>query len=340
MAGDDLKKVTAGDPLQIPAGTWNTFIDVARAWKAGQFGGGAAPRPSTPDRSIALVKNDTGADLDQWSAVGIDGSIITPEENLAEWGRLLAFSVVTPRLPDHEHNFAVTLEPIPQGKIGRAVVSGLVQVKVAVGNRDHTHASVTDGSYLLTSGDSGPAEIVTMGGAETGEQWCVVRWGGGGDQLDLVRFIGFWDPDYDLWVKPNADFVFEGQKLKWIDDALVFDCECWIYVDVLSRMPFNAVRLAKRQGTFTSGGMEKPLYIAQQDWALVTSKVTPFSDPNDYTGVTPYTTEYIFHKDHFDLQPGPSIPGIGLFAASTVLIAAKNPAQLRVKQDTEAGPNV
>ena len=38
MSGDPYRKVQAGDPLAIPAETFNTFIDMALDWKGRRLG--------------------------------------------------------------------------------------------------------------------------------------------------------------------------------------------------------------------------------------------------------------------------------------------------------------
>jgi len=45
MMGDHLKKVKSGDPLRLPAATFNTFIDASRDCLARQQNVGGGPRP-------------------------------------------------------------------------------------------------------------------------------------------------------------------------------------------------------------------------------------------------------------------------------------------------------
>jgi hypothetical protein len=44
MMSDHSKKVKSGDPLRMPAATFNTFLDAARDWLARQLNIGGAPR--------------------------------------------------------------------------------------------------------------------------------------------------------------------------------------------------------------------------------------------------------------------------------------------------------
>ena len=64
MAGDVMKKVQPGDKLKIPAETFNTFLDTARAFRAGQQNLGVVPRPELRDRNILLVKNSDAGEKD------------------------------------------------------------------------------------------------------------------------------------------------------------------------------------------------------------------------------------------------------------------------------------
>jgi hypothetical protein len=58
-----MNKVKPGDPLKIPAATFNTLIDVARDFRAQQHNSSQSHRPPTPQGGIIPVRNDTGSDL-------------------------------------------------------------------------------------------------------------------------------------------------------------------------------------------------------------------------------------------------------------------------------------
>jgi len=68
---DPLKKVKPGDPLVIPAPTFNTFVDAANDFlgrRHDQFQGSS---PAARHNGIVLVRNDSGADRDRFDVLGV-----------------------------------------------------------------------------------------------------------------------------------------------------------------------------------------------------------------------------------------------------------------------------
>jgi hypothetical protein len=68
---DTLKKVKAGDPLVIPAATFNTFVDAARDFLARQHRQTQSGTPSGRHNCIVLVRNGSGADREDPAAKAI-----------------------------------------------------------------------------------------------------------------------------------------------------------------------------------------------------------------------------------------------------------------------------
>jgi hypothetical protein len=60
--GDTLKRVKPGDPLAIPAATFNTFVDAAQDFLRRQRGIGRTPVADKPSFETVLLKNASGAD--------------------------------------------------------------------------------------------------------------------------------------------------------------------------------------------------------------------------------------------------------------------------------------
>ncbi len=58
-----LNKVKSGDPLKIPAATFNTFIDAARDFRARTQNRAQKPEPAVRQSGIVLVRNTTAVDL-------------------------------------------------------------------------------------------------------------------------------------------------------------------------------------------------------------------------------------------------------------------------------------
>ena len=135
MAGDPLKKVQAGERLEIHAEAYNAFIDAVRATR-GQQALGADADKFARHTTLAKVRNLTGANLTRFSVVGLSQPIVPPTENEAEFLRQTTFDAVTPAA-GYEHRFAILLEPLAPGKIGVAAVAGVVPVHVHFTAYDH-----------------------------------------------------------------------------------------------------------------------------------------------------------------------------------------------------------
>jgi hypothetical protein len=171
----DFKKVKSGDKLNIPAKTYNAFIDAAQANKARNNFLSASNKNS--DSRKVLVQNNSGGNLDKFSVLGIDSPYITPTENETDFQERITIVGVTPTEDDHTGKFIVLQEPIPNGKTGRGILSGETIVKIDVEDADHEYAEVTDSQAgYLTSTDSGSAKILWKESG-TGQVWAYVRLG-------------------------------------------------------------------------------------------------------------------------------------------------------------------
>jgi hypothetical protein len=56
-----MKKVTSGEPLRIPAETFNTFVDAARDFQSRQRSRSASRTPERMENGIVPVRNGSGA---------------------------------------------------------------------------------------------------------------------------------------------------------------------------------------------------------------------------------------------------------------------------------------
>ncbi|MEX2670934.1 MAG: hypothetical protein WD294_02365 [Phycisphaeraceae bacterium] len=178
--GDDLRKVQPGQPLRIPASTFNTFIDAAREHRARQHtvsvAAGRSVGGHTP--SVVPVRNDTGVDFtNRFRIVGLDEPIYDRSENPAGFDNHIAFKAVTPSLPEHTGRFGILLEPVREGGIAKAIVHGVCQVRISVpaGGESHRLAEVDDGdTNTLSAGPGGSASILWKE-AGIGTKWAIVR---------------------------------------------------------------------------------------------------------------------------------------------------------------------
>ena len=156
--------VKPGDPLRIPAQTYNAMVDAARATRSGASGlaSSGIPGQHLPAADVVLVRNDSGVAQDRFDVLGIDEPIILPADNEPEWQRRIALSCVTPAVDTHEGRFVVLLEPLADGAIGRAAAGGVVHARVDVPDLDFMNfAEITDGETgYLTAGAAGSAVIL------------------------------------------------------------------------------------------------------------------------------------------------------------------------------------
>ena len=171
----ELKKVQHGDPLRIPAPTFNTFVDAAQDFLNRRHNQGG-PVQTPGEDGLILIRNDTGSDLDRFSVLGIDDSIlIAPGDNLRAFKNQPAFVGVTPDELAHRGRFVILAEPLKDGCIGSAYVTGVCPVKLDVVDEDHARAEVKDGdTSVLQTVWNGSAQILWKEPG-TGERWGVIR---------------------------------------------------------------------------------------------------------------------------------------------------------------------
>jgi hypothetical protein len=106
-----MNKVKPGDPLVIPAPTFNTFVDAANDFLARRHDRFQGSRPAARHSGIVLVRNDSGADRARFDLLGIEGPVIAPAYNLEALVNWRALTGITPTAADHTGKFVVLLEP-------------------------------------------------------------------------------------------------------------------------------------------------------------------------------------------------------------------------------------
>jgi len=204
-----MKRIKVGDRLNgIPADTWNQFVGAAEVIQGAQgIMGGRAGQGPRPQASVVLVENKSGYAVDWFGVLGIDGPLIAEATNSNEFKSRVMFTASTPDIDKHEGLFVVCIEAIPDGQIGKAVVSGVVQVQIDVTDADHTYAEIKDDDRtMLASGASGSARILWKA-TGTGTQWAIVRLGDGSDDQG-----GLWGKATAIWTDDatatgNGSFV-------------------------------------------------------------------------------------------------------------------------------------
>ena len=194
-----MKKVQSGQPLVIPAGAYNAFIDTALDFRQRTTHLGQGRQPSFAQASLVLVRNDSGSDLDRFEILGIDAPVIDPVDNEEAFKNRVAVSGVTPVIAPPEEDpgdthvgrFVVLAEPVKSGKIARAYAAGICPVKIDVADesQDCRFAEIAeDLSSNLEVNPSGSAAILWRAGG-TGLQWALVRLGNSSSAKSAILLV-------------------------------------------------------------------------------------------------------------------------------------------------------
>lgn len=137
------RKVSPGERGQLPASWYNRTTDLVETVRRMRAGGGIDfPRSQT----VVKVRNDTGDDLDRRSVVRLSSAFIGPADNLIEWQGKPNLKAVAPDGTAKDHSFGVLAEPIRDGGIGRAIVSGVAPARVVRTQLGHHFARPVAGS--------------------------------------------------------------------------------------------------------------------------------------------------------------------------------------------------
>ena len=138
-----MRKVRRGDPLVISAEAFNSFIDVAQAFRRGRLN---ARRPAFAPRggqlSTVRVRNKTGTALTRYAVVGLDQPAVSPGDNEEEFTNHIVLDGVVPSVDEHAGRFAVLLEPANPDAVVRACVSGPCVVRLRIASESHEFAEV------------------------------------------------------------------------------------------------------------------------------------------------------------------------------------------------------
>ena len=211
MAGDVFLKVTAGQPIQVSASAYNAIIDAVRAFSQGGGNGGpggtfALPAPSP---GIVKVRNDSGADRDRFDVLGASGVVFTPTDNLDGFKSQFVLTGIAPMVASHIGRFVVLQEPVADGKIGRAIISGATPVHLNVDDEAFGWADVLNADpQKLQAAHSGTARILFKEPGTGSSLWAIVCVGGGSAiPAGTANFQVFsWDEDNHRagWDWPRA----------------------------------------------------------------------------------------------------------------------------------------
>lgn len=202
---DILQKVKPGDSLRIPARTYNAFVDAAIDYQRRTQARHQTPANRTMTgnsgaalrNGVVLVRNDSDIPCDRFHVLGLGDPIILATDNEAAFLDRIAFAGVVPTLTDHAQTsrYAVLLEPLPAGSLGRAIIHGITQARVRVEDPAHRYATISDGdTTALVTAPAGAAQLLWLDPTvPVGEiAWAVVRLGSPIVALDTLIPCRVW----------------------------------------------------------------------------------------------------------------------------------------------------
>jgi len=157
-----LRKVTAGQPVEISAAAWNTLMDMAHEWLGEGGGRKVAGRYARSAGSTIQIKNNSPSARGRYDVLGIDSTLITPAANEAGFLQRVVFSGSTPSSTTRANGrFCVLAEPAAAGKIAKAWASGMCHAWINVTNESHGFADLSNGDATkLISAETGPCVIL------------------------------------------------------------------------------------------------------------------------------------------------------------------------------------
>ena len=141
--GDRFKKTQAGQPLDISAEVWNSFLDSVRARKGKNHDQLVDVLDRFRQADIIKVRNNSSGDRSRFHVLGIESPIILPSANEREFKNQVATTGSLPQLT-HFGRFVVLLDPLKQSKIGRAWVSGTCPVQIEIEDECHQFADIKE----------------------------------------------------------------------------------------------------------------------------------------------------------------------------------------------------
>lgn len=191
-----MKKVHQGEAVSIKAATWNSFLDAAEFARRARRLVGAQAVPSGFGGNMVYVRNKCGETIPRFGAVVLADAVI-PHDAASEdiECETPAFDGVPADGGEESESeeeaekevrpFAVAVEPIENGEIGRALALGVTPAKVEIVHEEDLCVEPVPGSTsgAMRSTNVGYARIVWKEDG-TGEKWCFIRLGASEPRAD------------------------------------------------------------------------------------------------------------------------------------------------------------
>ncbi len=183
MGANPFRHVRSGEPLVIPATTYNAMVDAAQIVRNRRLN--LAPHGTGFESLFVHVVNTTGKELQRFDVVGLDGPLET--QNLDTFCERIVFKGVVPK-KEHKGKFAVLQEDASRDMCVRACVYGTTVAKVQVESDDSDEDEPPkirfcdikeNDTQFLTSGGGG-AEVLWH---DQQSNWAIIRIGSGKSTL-------------------------------------------------------------------------------------------------------------------------------------------------------------
>jgi hypothetical protein len=189
MAGNVLPngRVTPGMPIEkaFSARTWNRFCNITDFVAERQYGnsGGATPTYMLRPQFL-FIKSFHNEIVPQYGVLGIgsvsSGGPGTAVERMQNFSAEIVLFGDAPVSGVHEDRFAITLEPIEPGEIGRCVVDGVVPCRIERSSFLHNYATIKNYDVTqLQSAECGLMQILADGetgdGSSYEDRWAIGR---------------------------------------------------------------------------------------------------------------------------------------------------------------------
>lgn len=223
MGEDNEKKVQRGERLQIPASTWNLFVDSIKAFKRNRGSAGAGGNPSStvsPNNTILIRKTGGAAFHRSFHVQGIRDSLIDPTAVGNNSRTRPGVSTYDPS--GDTDKICILQEPATDADVVKAAISGFSMCYVLINDDTHEWANPVNGEnrHLESVECGGQARILYKTNPLIGTPDIA-----DGVKLAFVNLIGAVacaggasEPTYDVRlgeVTSSSDNVHSVKELEW-----------------------------------------------------------------------------------------------------------------------------
>lgn len=221
----NLQHVVSGDRLRISADDWNAITDATKVVQRSMLTGGSQLIGGN-DSNVVSIKNASATDVDRFGILAVTGFLFNPDSDVfnINWQNRISVTGNIPTSGDLG-NFAVCLEPIKAGKVGRAAIGGLVPAKVKMLSESDRFADVLDGSGAMLQSGAGTARIRALqpqaNRTVADEAWCYIQIGLESIIRPRLRITGSAAVVANIWAYSGIEQSpsFSGGRVRWADKA-------------------------------------------------------------------------------------------------------------------------